>query len=57
MVATGIEGVVVLVSMVTVMCPGTLEGMEIWPWLETGAGAIRRLGIGDFKTAFNDNNK
>lgn len=53
MVATGIDGVVaMLLSMVTVMWPGTLGGMGIWAWLEAGAGAIRRLGIGDFKTAW-----
>lgn len=51
-VATGIDGVVaILLSMVTVIWPGTLGGMGIWPWLEAGAGAIRRLGIGDFRTA------
>lgn len=37
--------------MVTVMCPGTLGGMGMCPWLEAGAGAIRRLGIGDLRTA------
>lgn len=50
-VATGIDGVVVLFSIVTVMWPGTLGGMGICPWLEAGAGAISRLGIGDFRTA------
>lgn len=52
MVATGIDGVAaMLLSMVTVMWLGTLGGMGIWAWLAAGAGAIRRLGIGDFKTA------
>lgn len=55
MVATGIDGVVVLLSKVTVMWPGTLGGigMGMWPWLEAGAGAIGRLCIGDFRTALN----
>ena len=49
MVATGMEGVgVMLLSMVTVRLLGTLGVVERWAWLEAGAGAMRRLGMGDF---------
>jgi len=49
MVATGMEGVgAMLLSMVTVRLPGTLGAAERWAWLEAGAGAMRRLGMGDF---------
>ena len=49
MVATGMEGVGgMLLSMVTVRLLGTFEGVEWWVWLEAGAGAMRRLGMGGF---------
>lgn len=48
-VATGMEEVEGKgLSRVTVMWLATLG---IWAWLEAGAGAMRRLGIGDFRTA------
>lgn len=48
-VATGMVGVVgIVLSIVIVMWLATLG---IWAWLEAGAGAMRRLGIGDFRTA------
>lgn len=51
MVATGIEAGAMLLSRGTVICPDTLAGTGICPWLTVGAGAIRRLGIDDFRVA------
>lgn len=55
MVATGIDAGAMLLSRGTVICPGTLAGTEICPWLTAGAGAIRRLDIGDFRVAWKIN--
>lgn len=38
-----------MLSMVTVRWLGTLGGREMWPWMLAGAGAITRLGMGDFR--------
>jgi len=57
MVATGIEAGAMLLSRGTVICPDALAGPEICPWLTAGAGAIRRLGIVDFRAAWRINKK
>lgn len=52
MVATGIEEEdAMLLSGVTAMCAGTLGGTARWPWPTLGAGAMSRLGMGDFMAA------
>lgn len=56
MVATGIEEEgAMLLSGVTAMCVGTLGGTARWLWPTLGAGAMSRLGMGDFMAAWRGN--
>lgn len=52
MVATGIPEACVD-SIVAVIWPGTLGGRVRWPGVDTGAGAITRLGMVVFKADWN----